>query len=322
MQRIRKVFQKRTASTLDAATVAGTKSNLLPIDLRFSGVALSSSDEHNASKELLDIPLGRQVRSASCDQIVFDKAENCNRFSEDRLVMKSTLPSSSASVLDVPSAARSSRSRSFDATAAKLRPRSTKKRPSLTFLEIPKWKLLIRRSSSTSSGRGSPPGSLYERCVHCLLLEEVSSRGMFPFSPQLSPLSQASPGSIASRESWLIDDVYDEQSETDEKGSSSKDDSSLDEDEPRPGSRKWTKCQQRQLDTTFPCSNDQWLVAPGQGIPLVTLSAAPNQQRDSIVSKNMMDEDLGNGVTVISLEVPLLKQTRSASIDASFSRFL
>lgn len=50
-------------------------------------------------------------------------------------------------------------------------------------------------------------------------------------------------------------------------------------------------------------------------IPQLTLSIIP----DDSVDDDLMEEDLGNGVTVISLEVPILpKSGRSASMDSSY----
>ena len=54
---------------------------------------------------------------------------------------------------------------------------------------------------------------------------------------------------------------------------------------------------------------------PASPIPLLTLSAAPDESMD----EELVEEDLGNGVTVISLEVPVLpKSGRSASMDSSY----
>lgn len=60
-------------------------------------------------------------------------------------------------------------------------------------------------------------------------------------------------------------------------------------------------------------SDAQCLLTSADGSPLVTLSVAPEQ-----VFGVTEFEDSGNGITVISLEVPVTKQNRSASIDASF----
>ncbi|RWS22502.1 hypothetical protein B4U80_06440, partial [Leptotrombidium deliense] len=50
-----------------------------------------------------------------------------------------------------------------------------------------------------------------------------------------------------------------------------------------------------------------------QGVPIVTLSFAPNPE------PSLEEEDAGNGVTVISLEVPVLpKSGRSASVDSAY----
>ena len=58
---------------------------------------------------------------------------------------------------------------------------------------------------------------------------------------------------------------------------------------------------------------DKCLVSSEDGLPSVTLSAAPEAPEDED------EEDLGNGITVVSLQVPFPKSNRSASIDASFA---
>lgn len=83
---------------------------------------------------------------------------------------------------------RSARSKSFDESSANaLRVAEKKTRSgSISALQIPKWKLFVRRSSSSSSGRNSPTGlqpigtalltiSNHDRCVHCNLAERLRS---------------------------------------------------------------------------------------------------------------------------------------------------
>lgn len=93
----------------------------------------------------------------------------------------------SPSELDIPSS-KSSRSKSFDAATVQQNQRQNqdegrKPRASGGLLEIPKWKMFIRRASGpaapslTSSPASTtttalPDVSFWKDCVHCLLQEE------------------------------------------------------------------------------------------------------------------------------------------------------
>ena len=199
----------------------------------------------------------------------------------------------SPSELDVPSA-KSSRSKSFDsATHAQNALMSgqeevRKPRASGGLLEIPKWKMFIRRASGPASSIAGASATIilsdlfWKDCVHCVLLEEWNKSSSASVSCSPPPSGKGS---------------YSSDSEDPEAGISRRSVSgeSLDEDEA----------------VTGPAGRSSKAPSP---IPLLTLSVAPDESVDEV-----MEEDLGNGVTVISLEVPVLpKSGRSASMDSSY----
>lgn len=294
----------------------------------------------------LEVPsVGRQVRSASCDEIRFSEKPRSRGYRSVRGAGGGQEPEQSSSsssscyasklsagetakqttslfdCLDVP-VVRSARSRSFDAATSPKVPSSiavaAKSRGSVSFLEIPKWKLLIRRSSSASSGRGSPTGSfLVEKCVHCALLEEREMLRL-QHSPEGSADSRESCyfGDETDEEQFYEDEDFEEDARKGRRRASGQSAQSSEETETWPPGAASFLPTKRPINQIGVDPNDECLVAPEEGLPLVTLSAAP--QRDSLCSRLGHEEDLGNGITVISLEVPVSKQTRSASIDTSF----
>ncbi|RWS08966.1 hypothetical protein B4U79_05926, partial [Dinothrombium tinctorium] len=190
----------------------------------------------------------KQLRSSSVEEISRDETSE----SED--------------TLDI----RSARSRSFDAaTPSPTEPRTTRQpRGSASFLEIPKWKMLIRRSSASTTANQM---SEYRDCIHCILFDEYIKINSSPPPSKTASLSS---------ESSTIDDS----------------------------------------DTEWPfrlgsgsLEDDVLAEIASQGLPIVTLSFAPP------VEKSPEEEDPGNGVTVISLEVPVIQNKgRSASVDSAY----
>ncbi|XP_015793750.1 eye-specific diacylglycerol kinase isoform X1 [Tetranychus urticae] len=317
----------------------------------------------------LSLPVGvRQIRSASYDEIRIRRDIDSIRLDElgsttlsteadpSSLTTEPEVLSSGSEMLDVPLAAKSARSKSFDsasgkeAMSGKLRSGS-----SISFLEIPKWKLFIRRSSSPSSGRASPFLFFGEKCIHCSLVEEQAA---------LKALQQtfvSSTGSLTTEDDDTDDEVVatcstrrsfrprrrstsDDLNEGEHDhatfsgpfdknlaknilskcGSSSEPSSPRDEEETKSDSELISKATGTDSDIVTHVktarvasdSDAQCLISGDDISPMVTLSAAPPPEAPSPLQE--FEEDLGNGITVISLEVPLTKQNRSASIDASF----
>lgn len=293
--------------------------------------------------------------------------------------------------LEVPASAKSSRSKSFDAASAARTTASgsipvqesqgtsassgviggsttsgpmsggkRRVRGSGGFLEIPKWKMLIRRSSAAvgggaSSGGGSSGASggssgqggcgstftidettgLYWRdCIHCLLLIEmlkisppvsckssVSSEGSQESEPTstVAPITTTVTFSVvgsaaiigrnrsASCQSTLFEGV--DTSSIVQQIESSSGSCFMDESE----EMKMIESEAGTIRTIREGTGSNVNSGSPSPIPLVTLSFAPDDEFQ------MEEEDLGNGVTVISLEVPVLpKSGRSASMDNSY----
>lgn len=291
----------------------------------------------------------------------------------------------SPSGLEVPASAKSSRSKSFDAASATRSAASgsipveesqatsvssgvigasttsgpmsggkRRVRGSGGFLEIPKWKMLIRRSSAAVGGGASSSGGssgssgqggstftidettgLYWRdCIHCLLLIEmlkisppvsckssVSSEGSQESEPTstVAPITTAVTFSVvgsaaitgrnrsASCQSTLLEGV--DTSLMVHQVESSSGSCFMDESE----EMKMIESQAATMRTIGEGTGSNVNSGSPSPIPLVTLSFAPDDEFQ------MEEEDLGNGVTVISLEVPVLpKSGRSASMDNSY----
>lgn len=233
-----------------------------------------------------------------------------SRVGSASLCEESSNSCASPSELDVPSA-KSSRSKSFDyATqnahtvgqegAARKGPRA-----SGGLLEIPKWKMFIRRASgpaaSITSGTTATTIILsdlfWKDCVHCLLQEEWNKSNSAAVS--CSPPPTGGRGGSYSSDSEDPDSMgmsVGGGGGVAGSGRRSVSGESLDEDESAVAS---------------PAGRGSKAPSP---IPLLTLSIAPDDSLDEV-----MEEDLGNGVTVISLEVPVLpKSGRSASMDSSY----
>ena len=218
---------------------------------------------------------------------------------------------------------------------------SRRNRASGGLLEIPKWKMFIRRSSAGQSTAASQQhqqslqqqtssspscsttslsdASFWKDCVHCLLLDEFNkntnvnltddvvaasssmSHGTWSSSPPLDQYRTStmtrSDGSLSSEGSQDSDaDIS--RSDASRKSASGESLDILDDEGGSGGSSVGS------TGTAFKCHSP---------IPLLTLSIAEPEECCPV------EEDLGNGVTVISLEVPVLpKSGRSASMDSSY----
>lgn len=324
MQRIRETFRKRQ-STLDAphspshkedekaprsepsspkAATTTTRAALLE-----QSTATATATTHPAQphiqrapplehfRQTLSIPISAGSTLSTCyfdpkqqaRSISFDEIRTNEQVTKQDSIAEETGSRTPSPCLEVPGAtsSKSARSKSFDsATAAALAQQEAQQRtraargPQGSFLEIPKWKMLIRRSSAgVSGGNSSPCGEAFCRdCIHCVLLVEYTK------GSNLSPPPSAK-GSMSSEGSQ---------------------DADCEESEPEGHYYRSPSASGESVD------DEEYRNSPSP-IPLVTLSIAPDNSCDDNF------EDYGNGITVISLEVPVLpKSGRSASVDSSY----
>lgn len=309
MQRIRDTFKRKRQATLETSEPSKESGSTLSVDKAqhsepsspqvtppspstsytgASGVSFAMMHPLHQShpraptlehfRQQLRIPLSqcdqKQLRSVSFDEI---RSKEC-MLEQDVILEEGNTPSPS---LEVPGAtsSKSARSKSFDsATAAAAALESRARRNAL---EIPKWKMVIRRASATNDS----PSQRAElaSCVHCVLLEEYNRYTRTSLSPP--PSAQCSMSSEGSQDADTEDTPY-----------------GFEE-------RDWRS--QRSASASGESVDDDDIRSNPSPIPLVTLSMAPDMGEEV--------EDLGNGITVISLEVPVLpKSGRSASVDSSY----
>ena len=273
----------------------------LPIETTEDTMKASTAPDNDSStaqalKQFkLTIPLECDASKREQRSVSFDETANI----QELLLLQSPIteeesPSLSPS-LEVPSfATKSARSKSFDAAALARqgqRCRQGRTSPGGSFLEIPKWRMFIRRSSAGVTSGNSPvsnTGSVdtvyMKDCVHCVLLEELEkARGSTP------PTSHK--GSFSSQESH--DAEY----------------SGCDGSESEHWPSRSASASGESID-----GDDDIRGCPSP-IPMLILSMAPDPGLDD----NCTVEDLGSGITVVSLEVPILpKSGRSASVDCTY----
>uniref|UniRef100_T1L4S1 Uncharacterized protein n=2 Tax=Tetranychus urticae TaxID=32264 RepID=T1L4S1_TETUR len=247
--------------------------------------------------------------------------------SEDTLTLTQNSPTSSSFTLTSSSflqtqpsqllptcPSKSNRSRSFDSAAASVgassttssdSPKSTRThlRTSPPFLELPKWKMLVRNKNTSSRSTDLTP---HERdCVHCVLVVEQKKDAFL--APVVSPsssslLAPSFPGFFAASGSPSNYSPPLSSSPSISSESSLVEDSDSESISTRVGSLGQSESME---DEVYTDSLDS------SSLPTVTLSLAPEIQITQI------EED--SGLTVISLEVPVLpKSGRSASVDSSY----
>lgn len=248
---------------------------------------------------------GKQMRSASFDEIR----------SRELFAGASQGGKGAASNLNVPDI-RNVRSRSFDyaatakstssitattpgtssspAKAARKQYRgtrndSTASNASSAFLDVPKWKMLIRRPSSGSQSSVTDSTVKFD-CIHCILLDNLNH--IQNLTPPVSDFETNSECSSYNEDDerdvpmLTVDDDDDSKAEANEAGD------------------EFMSCD-------FP-------IEPREGVPIVTFTFQPP---DSPTGIENLEEDTGGGITVVSLEVPVLsgsKQARSASVDSPY----
>lgn len=316
---------------------------------RLSSTSSSSSSSSSAAA-------ARQIRSVSCDEISLrqnvlesnkllqpnstsnnnnNNNYDSNNLNADNIHTNNTKQTpSSHDHLEIPSnTGKSGRSKSFDSTLGKKSTAAGKHRStsgSISFLEIPKWRLFIRRSSSQSSGRLSPTlPSPADKCVHCSLNNELIRQQvkMRKKEQQQQQRQQKQLKDDDENKSMVISKSCSFDSDiaiSSGLESSYDDDDENDDDAKSSGTKSDSELITRDIEhviggrakegRTRSDSDAQCLLSSIDGSPLVTLSVAPIE----IIHGDIEFEDSGNGITVISLEVPITKQNRSASIDASF----
>lgn len=285
-QKQQAVVQQRSEDTIEVQIPPELQEHKIVLKLRdvnHGNGTIDNEDELSVQQICLNVPQvgphNKQIRSVSYDEIrLKESVQGVDQNQE------------SGNKLDVPSEnVRSARSRSFDSATCRV----ANNEPSLTnssTLDVPKWKLLIRRSSSGSSSGGSNVNSNnyqgFKDCHHCILMEEYLKVTASP------PPSKS--GSVSSEGSSVAGEEIDDFSET-----------SLDKN----GSFQSTSCD---LDE----AEDQ--IEPLEGLPIVTLCPPPDITEIRI---HQEEEDTGSGITVVSLEVPVLssnREHRSASVDSPY----
>lgn len=280
------------------------------------GTINSPQYEETRQKSCLEVPgvfgfdgegVGKQIRSAS-----FDETN-----SRELLRARNTNNKDSCSNLNIPDANfRNARSRSFDYAAVKCqtnnfgspnKPAMSRGAPTRTdstasgssLLDVPKWKMLIRRSSASSHvSPASSTDSVMKDCIHCVMLSEYQRcNNADNYGTNLTPPAS---DSVESECSSYNDDDDDYNNTI--VGSPA---SALDINRIKPDSEK--AVDEFEIDE---------FIEPIEGLPIVTLCPP---EVDEIRIEEV--DDNGSGITVISLEVPVLfssKQSRSASVDSPY----
>lgn len=304
MQRIRETFRKRQATidspesssqhSRDASDDKGSGQHSEPSSPK---ATFSKCQPHQQSpkerqppvdlRHQLKIPVAvdsKKQRSVSFDEIrPLEMLQDCDTIIEEGQGSPS---------LEVPTGSKSARSKSFDSATAAAQDQRAQRvhHRGQAFLEIPKWKMFVRRSSAGTSGTTGvcpPQGDPFRDCVHCILLEEFVKNTNSSPPPIASLRSTMKFGSVSSEGSQDADCEESEGSEWFARSASASGES-IDETE-----------------------EDNSRCSPSP-IPLLVLSVAPDPTYEVV-------EDLGSGITVISLEVPVLpKSGRSASVDSSY----
>lgn len=266
------------------------------------------------SQNVFDVPQQPSLNQISLNPNQLINTKQIRSVSYDEIRLRENIPGSGSpsdddpfgdsktiNTLDVPSNnQRSTRSRSFD-SATSNQSKEVTTPSSSTFLDVPKWKLLIRRSSSGSSSSSNPSSGFsgVKDCIHCILMEEYLKTTIQTSPPPSKTCSVSSEGSIGGDES---DKEFDVESVTGEPGSES---GSLGG---RSGDSGGSGGDELEEDDC---------IVPLEGLPLVTLCPPPEINEIRIEE----EEDSGSGITVVSLEVPILsnsKQVRSASVDSPY----
>jgi len=286
MQKLRATLRKRSSVQWISSPYLGRRK-------QSEKVVVTSYSEKKCGKEDAEVrsDVNQDETNAKADELERERSLSFDKnlvqeptFSES----ESPLSSEADSDTNFEVSQTNYRSKSFDHNATpKVTPKVSRGRSTGAFLDVPKWKLLIRKPSMITS---SSPNNDKE-CTHCQLLLEFRKR---PES-----LTSSSIGSDLDNDEFenfkftiyddddveddneedeVEDDEYDSNSEADK-------DSNYSNEDKESSSRK--------------CFCD----------PIPTI----NEPSDS-------DTDCRSGITMISLEVPVnaTKQTRSSSVDSSF----
>lgn len=188
---------------------------------------------------------------------------------------------------------------------------------SVNFLDVPKWKLFIRRSSSSQSNHGSSSAgsdssmslSGKEDCAHCMFLNEWynEQQKRLPSVDENEQLKSSSPETVDDLSECLLynDDEY----------------ATNGMSEPTSAIKQSLEHSESSgLEAVDEFDVDEF-IEPLEGLPIVTLCPP-----DADSAQNNFDDEDGcgaTGITVVSLEVPILelnssKQARSASVDSPY----
>lgn len=208
------------------------------------------------------------------------------------------------------------RSKSFDHNATpKVTPKVSRGRSTGAFLDVPKWKLLIRKPSMITS---SSPNNDKE-CTHCQLLLEFRKR---PESLTSSSIGSDLDNDEFENFKFTIydddddddndnDDNHDDNHEDNDDNNDDNDDDDVEDDneEDEVEDDEYDSNSEADKDSNYSNEDKESSSRKCFCDPIPTI----NEPSDS-------DTDCRSGITMISLEVPVnaTKQTRSSSVDSSF----
>lgn len=188
---------------LQAAQHALSQQRSLPLD----------SSRHQLNIPLCESPESKKQRSASFGEIrphnqqllqqqstlAQQQQQQAQEKAERAAASKPPSKDGSLASLEVPATSTKTRSKSFDSVSSAAHNELQLQRLRQhrgSFLEIPKWKMFVRRSSAGagSTGSVSPPGAdPFRDCVHCILLAELHKQ--HSSSPPSAKHSVSSDGS-------------------------------------------------------------------------------------------------------------------------------
>ena len=256
----------------------------------------------------LSVPDARNTRSRSFDYAATGKS--------------STGSANAATAAAAVSATASKSTSTAESRKQQYRGNRTDSNASGGLLDVPKWKLFIRRPSSTSSQSSlnstSEPATeyiLFKDCVHCALMAELGLRNEPMLTPPPSDSFDSECSSYNEDDERTVLEAMDTSEGTITAAPSTSDLSKL---------PQLTTTGEQESSAVKPpvVAVDEFLIdefiEPIEGLPIVTFCPP---EADS-PSREALDEDSGSGITVISLEVPVLaagsKQGRSASVDSPY----
>ena len=286
MQKLRATLRKRSSVQWISSPYLGRRK-------QSEKVVVTSYSEKKCGKEDAEVrsDVNQDETNAKADELERERSLSFDKnlvqeptFSES----ESPLSSEADSDTNFEVSQTNYRSKSFDHNATpKVTPKVSRGRSTGAFLDVPKWKLLIRKPSMITS---SSPNNDKE-CTHCQLLLEFRKR---PES-----LTSSSIGSDLDNDEFenFKFTIYDDDDDDDDNDNVDNHDDKYDSNSEADKDSNYSN--EDKESSSRKCFCD----------PIPTI----NEPSDS-------DTDCRSGITMISLEVPVnaTKQTRSSSVDSSF----